>query len=542
MRPSAAGSKPCAAKSRVANAKLAYRDWQRLFAGERWERLKKHGARAQQLLWASTGTKNPAYSDVLYVDELIGPETVNTMPEKTMDAFRDHGTVRDTVTADVGAAEQTLAALDRAGVSLDAVTAALEADGVTLFCDSFDKLNGVLAEKRSRMLGEAIDGQSVALPAALKKAVGETTEAWRAKGNIRRLWDEDATLWTGNGEADWLGWLDVIDAQLRDMPSLHEFAAEVKAQGFRDVLLLGMGGSSLGPEVLGKTLGSAAGFPKLHVLDSTDPAQVKSFEQKIDLARTLFIVSSKSGTTLEPNVLMDYFFEKAADVIGAKDAARHFVAITDPGSALEKHATKAGFHRVFHGIPSIGGRYSVVSAFGTVPLAATGHDVRAFLESARLMARSCGPEVPPAQNPGVELGVVIGVLALAGRDKVTIVSSPALNSFGAWAEQLFAELTGKHGKGVIPIADEPLGAAFGLRCAPVVHPCPRYRAARYRPGQSHRCAGKSRTAGGADRCHIEEKSRTGILPLRNGDRCGGRDHRHQSVRSAGRRGRQSRGA
>ena len=350
-----------------------------------------------------------------------------------------------------------MAALDRAGVSLDAVTAALEADGVTLFCDSFDKLHGALAEKRSRMLGEALDGQSVALPAALKKAVGEATEAWRTKGNIRRLWDEDATLWTGNGEADWLGWLDVIDAQLRDMPSLHEFAAEVKAQGFRDVLLLGMGGSSLGPEVLGKTLGSAPGFPKLHVLDSTDPAQVKSFEQKIDLARTLFIVSSKSGTTLEPNVLMDYFFEKAADVIGAKDAARHFVAITDPGSALEKHATKAGFHRVFHGIPSIGGRYSVVSAFGTVPLAATGHDVRAFLESARLMARSCGPEVPPAQNPGVELGVVIGVLALAGRDKVTIVSSPALDSFGAWAEQLFAESTGKHGKGVIPIADEPLG-------------------------------------------------------------------------------------
>jgi transaldolase/glucose-6-phosphate isomerase len=444
-------------KVAVANAKLAYRRWQHRFAGARWEQLKKHGARAQQLLWASTGTKNSAYSDVLYVDELIGPETVNTMPEKTMDAFRDHGTVRDTVTADVGAAEQTLAALDRAGVSLDAVTAALEADGVTLFCDSFDKLHGALAEKRSRMLGEALDGQSVALPAALKKAVGEATEAWRTKGNIRRLWEEDATLWTGNGEADWLGWLDVIDAQLRDMPSLHEFAAEVKAQGFRDVLLLGMGGSSLGPEVLGKTLGSAPGFPKLHVLDSTDPAQVKSFEQKIDLARTLFIVSSKSGTTLEPNVLMDYFFEKAADVIGAKDAARHFVAITDPGSALEKHATKAGFHRVFHGIPSIGGRYSVVSAFGTVSLAATGHDVRAFLESARLMARSCGPEVPPAQNPGVELGVVIGVLALAGRDKVTIVSSPALDSFGAWAEQLFAESTGKHGKGVIPIADEPLG-------------------------------------------------------------------------------------
>jgi transaldolase / glucose-6-phosphate isomerase len=445
-------------KVAIANAKLAYRRWQHRFAGERWGRLKQHGARPQQLLWASTGTKNPAYSDVLYIDELIGPETVNTMPEKTMEAFRDHGTVRDTVTADVGAAEQTLAALDRAGISLDAVTAKLEADGVTLFSDAFDKLNGVLAEKRCRFLGEAHDGQTVALPEALKKAIGEAAEAWREKGNIRRLWNEDAGLWTASGEGDWLGWLDVIDAQMRDMPSLHEFAAEVRAQGFRDVLLLGMGGSSLGPQVLAKTLGSAPGFPKLHVLDSTDPAQVKSFEKSIDVARTLFIVSSKSGTTLEPNVLMDYFFKKAADAVGAKDAARHFVVITDPNSALEKVAKERGFHRVFHGTPSIGGRYSVLSAFGTVPLAATGHDVRAFLESARLMTCSCAPEAPPAQNPGVELGLIIGVLARHGRDKITLVSSPALDSFGAWAEQLLAESTGKHGKGVIPIDGEPLGA------------------------------------------------------------------------------------
>jgi len=445
-------------KIAIANAKLAYRDWQRLFAGERWERLKKHGARPQQLLWASTGTKNPAYSDVLYVDELIGPETVNTMPEKTMDAFRDHGTVRETVTADVDAAQATLTALDRAGISLDSVTAMLEAEGVTLFCDSFDKLNGALVDKRSRMLGEAQNDQTLAFSEPLKKAVSDAAEFWRKKATVHRVWNEDATLWTGSDEGDWLGWLDVIDAQLRDMPALHEFAAEVKAQGFRDVLLLGMGGSSLGPEVLATTLGSAPGFPKLHVLDSTDPAQVKSFEQKVDLARTLFIVSSKSGTTLEPNVLMDYFLKKTADVIGAKDAARHFVAITDPGSALEKVAGERGFHRVFHGIPSIGGRYSVLSAFGMVPLAAVGHDVQAFLESARLMARSCGPEVPPAHNPGVELGLAIGIAAQQGHDKVTIVSSPPFASFGAWAEQLLAESTGKRGKGVIPIADEPLGA------------------------------------------------------------------------------------
>ncbi len=444
-------------KVAIANAKLAYRRWQQRFSGPRWERLQKLGARPQQLLWASTGTKNPGYSDVLYIDELIGPQTVNTMPEKTMDAFRDHGTVGETLTADVNAAAQTLTALDRAGISLDAVTDRLVADGVTQFSDSFDNLNAALAQKRRRILGKALSDQSITLPDPLKKKVDEAAESWRQKGNIRRLWNEDASLWTGGDEGDWLGWLDVADAQLRDMPALNEFAAEVRAQGFRDALLLGMGGSSLGPEVLAETLGSAPGFPTLHVLDSTDPRQVTDFERKIDLARTLFIVSSKSGTTLEPNVLMEYFFQKAADVIGPADAARHFVAVTDPGSALERHAKQQGFHRVFEGIPSIGGRYSVLSPFGTVPLAAMGRDVHAFLQSACVMARSCGPEVPPAQNPGVALGLAIGVLAQNGRDKVTVLGSPAFASFAAWAEQLLAESTGKHGKGVIPIADEPLG-------------------------------------------------------------------------------------
>ena len=444
-------------KVAVANAKLAYRRWQQLFSGARWERLEKLGGRPQRLLWASTGTKNPAYSDVLYVEELIGPQTVNTMPEKTLDAFRDHGKVADTLTADVDAAAHTLAALDRAGISLDAVTGKLVADGVGLFSDSFDKLNGALAAKRRQMLGKALNGQTVAAAQPLKDAVGAATEEWRAKGNIRRLWSEDASLWTGRGEADWLGWLDVVDAQLHDLARLEEFAAEIRAREFADVLLLGMGGSSLGPEVLAKTLGPAPGFPRLHVLDSTDPLQVGSFERKIDLARTLFIVSSKSGTTLEPNVLMEYFFAKTAELIGRADAPRRFVAVTDPGTALEKLAAERGFHRVFHGVPSIGGRYSVLSPFGTVPLAAMGHNVREFLEAACVMVRSCGPDVPPAQNPGVELGLAIGVAALHGRDKVTLVASPSLASFAGWAEQLLAESTGKHGKGVIPIADEPLG-------------------------------------------------------------------------------------
>jgi transaldolase / glucose-6-phosphate isomerase len=445
-------------KVAVANAKLAYQRWQKRFSGARWERLQQLGARPQQLLWASTGTKNPAYSDVLYVEELIGPETVNTMPEKTMDAFRDHGRVRDTLTADVGAAGQTLAALDGAGISLEGVTTELVADGVRLFAEAFDKLNAALAGKRKRALGKALNEQTVTLPEPLLTQVAKAAKTWRAEGNIRRLWNEDATLWTGGDVGDWLGWLDVIDAQLRDLPRFAEFAGEVRAQGYSDVLLLGMGGSSLGPEVLALSLGSAPGFPKLHVLDSTDPQQVMRFEKAIDIARTLFIVSSKSGTTLEPNVLMDYFFAKAADALGgAAGAGRHFVAVTDPGSKLEKIAAEKHFHRVFHGIPSIGGRYSVLSPFGLVPLAAIGHDVRAFLDIARTMARSCGPEVPPPENPGVELGLTIGVAALAGRDKVTVIASPSIASFGAWAEQLLAESTGKHGKGVIPIAGEALG-------------------------------------------------------------------------------------
>ena len=441
----------------IANAKQAYRRWQKRFSGPRWEKLKQAGARPQQLLWASTGTKNPAYSDVLYIDELIGPETVNTMPEKTLDAFRDHGRVRPSLTADVDDAAHALAALERAEISLAGITAELLADGVKLFSDAFDRLNGAIAAKRRRALGEKQNEQTIALPEPLKGEVAKAADAWRTSGSIRRLWSRDATLWTGRTEADWLGWLDVIDAQWRDVERFEDFGREVRAQNFSDVLLLGMGGSSIGPEVLAKSLGSAPGFPKLHVLDSTDPRQVRRVENDIEPARTLFIVSSKSGTTLEPNVLMEYFFDKTANAVGHDRAAQHFVAVTDPGTQLEKTAKQKGFARVFHGIAGIGGRYSVLSPFGLVPLAASGRSVRGFLEAARIMVQACGPEVPPAENLGAALGLTIGRAALAGHDKLTLIVSPSIASFGAWAEQLLAESTGKDGKGVIPIADEPLG-------------------------------------------------------------------------------------
>jgi transaldolase/glucose-6-phosphate isomerase len=444
-------------KIAIANAKQAYQRYRRRLAGERWQRLAKLGARAQRLLWASTGTKNPQYSDVLYIEELIGPDTINTMPQKTMDAFRAHGQLRDSLTEDVEAAAETLAALERAGISLDEVTAALVVDGVQLFCDAFDQLLSAIAAKRRLILGAALNSQAMSLGQSLQSELARAQEKWRADASIRRLWRRDATLWTGRTESQWLGWLDIVDAQLRDTESLDSFARDVRAQAYRHVLLLGMGGSSLGAEVLGKSLGSAPGFPQLEILDSTNPQQIRTVESRVDLARTLFIVSSKSGTTLEPNILMDYFFAKLSDVVGSARAARQFVAITDPGSQLQKVAEERGFGRIFPGVPSIGGRYSVLSNFGMVPLAATGHDVHHFLEAARVMVTACGPDVPPAQNPGAQLGLAIGTLAARGRDKVTLVASPSVAEFGAWAEQLLAESTGKNGKGIVPADAEPLG-------------------------------------------------------------------------------------
>ncbi len=450
-------------KAAIANAKLAYRRYLHRFAGPRWDKLAQRGARTQRLLWASTGTKDPEYSDVLYVEELIGPDTVNTMPPKTMDAFRDHGRVRDRLMEDVDQAEATLADLGRAGISLDAITAELVVDGVRLFADAFDQLLGALAAKRRRNLGPKLDDQAILLGDELDRELGEVQEIWRVGGKVRRLWRRDAKLWTGHDESDWLDWLDIVDDELGRLDPLTAFAREIRAENFRDILLLGMGGSSLGPEVLAQSLGSAAGAPALHVLDSTDPQQIRALENGIDLERTLFVVSSKSGTTLEPNIFLDYFWSRVVALVGERQAGRHFVAITDPGSRLQQVAEQKGFREIFPGVAGIGGRYSVLSNFGVVPLAANGHDVRVFLERARAMVRACGGDVPPAENPGVRLGLALGVLARGGRDKVTIVASPSIGDFGAWAEQLLAESTGKNGKGVIPIDAEPLGvpAVYG---------------------------------------------------------------------------------
>jgi transaldolase/glucose-6-phosphate isomerase len=442
-------------KVAIANAKLAYQDYKRLFSGARWEKLAAKGAKPQRLLWASTGTKNKDYSDVLYVEELIGPNTVNTVPPATLDAFRDHGKPRDSLEENVDDARHTLAELDKSGISLDAITAELVKDGVKLFADAADKLYGAVAHKRATVLGAAIGEQKLALGAKLQKAVETSTEEWRAAAKIRRLWHKDKSVWTNDDENKWLGWLD--SAAKADIADYEDYARRVKGESFTDAVVLGMGGSSLGPEVLAQTFPKKSGFPKLHVLDSTDPAQVRATEKAVDLSRTLFIVSSKSGGTTEPNVMKNYFFAQVSKAIGADKAGHRFIAVTDPGSSLEKTATKQGFARVFYGDPTIGGRYSVLSPFGLVPAATAGIDVRSLIHHTLSMVRSCGADVPPHENPGVELGLAMGLAGLEGRDKVTIFASRKIADFGAWAEQLIAESTGKDGKGLIPIDGETIG-------------------------------------------------------------------------------------
>ncbi len=442
-------------KVAIANAKLAYQEYKELFSGARWEKLAAKGAKPQRLLWASTGTKNKDYSDVLYVEELIGPNTVNTVPPATLDAFRDHGKPRDSLEENIDEARHVLADLEKSGISLDAITEELVKDGVKLFADAADKLYGAVAHKRATVLGAAIGAQKLALSPGLAKAVEKGTEEWRAGAKIRKLWHKDKSVWTNDDENKWLGWLD--SPAKADVADYEDYARRVKGQNFSDAVVLGMGGSSLGPEVLAQTFPKKSGFPRLHVLDSTDPAQVRAMEKAIDLAKTVFIVSSKSGGTTEPNVMKDYFFAQVSKAIGTEAAGHRFIAVTDPGSSLEKVAKKQGFARTFHGDPAIGGRYSVLSPFGLVPAATAGIDVKSLVRHTLAMVRSCGADVPPHENPGVQLGLAMGLAGLEGHDKITIFSSKKIADFGAWAEQLIAESTGKEGKGLIPIDGETIG-------------------------------------------------------------------------------------
>jgi len=445
-------------KVAIANGKLAYQRYLNIFSGPQWDKLRAKGGQTQRVLWASTSTKNPAYPDILYVQELIGPDTVNTIPPATFDAFRDHGQPRETLTEGVDEAKQVMQNLDSVGISIDDVTDKLTDDGVRLFEEAFDKLLAAVEKSTQGGNTSKISQQTQKLPDPLAKEVAQVVSDWRAAGKVRRLWQRDASLWTNSDESQWLGWLDITEKQLEKKEQFQHLAEEIRKENFNDILLLGMGGSSLCPEVLEKTFGRIKGCPQLHVLDSTDPAQVKAFEKEVDLAKTLFIVSSKSGTTLEPNIFKQYFFERVKQTIGAEKAGSRFIAVTDPGSKLQKEAEADKFRYIFHGDPTIGGRYSALSNFGIVPAAVMGLDVAKFLDRTEEMVQACAASVPVEKNPGVMLGIVLGSAAKSGRDKVTIITSPAISDLGAWLEQLLAESTGKQGKGIIPVDRERLAA------------------------------------------------------------------------------------
>ena len=444
-------------KAAIANAKLAYQVFQNTFSDNRFASLRERGARVQRPLWASTGTKNQAYSDVLYVESLIGPDTVNTVPEATLTAFLEHGRATETITQDGQGAQLTIKSLEKAGVSMSQVTGKLLADGVKAFADSYDKLLANIHDKTAELRAREHKHPGVSLVSYLPDVEAVLADL-QQRDMMGRIWRRDHTVWNPEPAeiTDRLGWLTVTDFMCEQVSFLEAFAAGVRDDGFRHVVLLGMGASSLGPEVLRQTFGSSEGYPQLIVLDSTVPASVKTVTDGIDPAQTLFVVSSKSGATTEPNTFYAHFRNLVERAVGKQQAGKNFVAITDPGTSLEKLAREKGFRKVFLNPPDIGGRYSVLSYFGLAPAALTGVNIATLLDRADCMREGCASCVPAHDNPGAWLGAVMGTMAHKGRDKLTLVTSPSMSSFGLWVEQLIAESTGKEGKGIIPIAGEPM--------------------------------------------------------------------------------------
>ena len=446
-------------KAAIANSKMAYERFKELFDGPRWEKLEKAGALTQRCLWASTSTKDPRYPDTYYVEELIGPDTVDTIPPQTLAAFREHGEVRRSLDENVGLATRQLKQLAEAGISLDQVTQELEVEGVEAFTKSFESLLATLT-KASRDIRAGKGPRQWYSLGRLQPVVDAQVAKLQKEDAPRRLWAKDSTLWSSDPAKrqeihDRLGWLDVAEKMLEHS---HQFTALARdGRAYTDVVLLGMGGSSLCPDVLRNTFGAIKGQPRLHVLDTTDPATILSVRAKIRIGKTLFIVASKSGETTETLSHFAYFWEQA------KGKGRQFAAITDPGSGLEKLAKDHDFRWIFPNPPDIGGRYSALSYFGLVPGALMGINVGEMLERATEMAHSCADSVPVEKNPGVWLGAVMGRMALQGRNKVTLIASPRVATFGYWVEQLIAESTGKEGKGIVPIEGEAVGkpAVYG---------------------------------------------------------------------------------
>ncbi len=452
-------------KAAIANSKIAYEHFKRHFSGARWDKLRKAGARTQRCLWASTSTKDPRYPDTYYVEELIGPDTVDTIPPATLAAFREHGEVRRSLDENVDVAKRQLKQLAEVGVDLDQVTRELEVEGVEAFTKSFESLLDTLKKESAKIRAGKGPRQWYSL-ATLQPAVDARLAQLQKDDAPRRLWAKDSTLWSSDPTKrdeirDRLGWLSVAEQMLEHVQEFRDLARDGRT--YSDVVLLGMGGSSLCPDVLRNTFGSTKGHPKLHVLDTTDPATILGVRARIRIQDTLFIVASKSGETTETLSHFAYFWNEINKNGRSGAAGRHFAAITDPGTSLEKLAKEHGFRWIFRNPPDIGGRYSALSYFGLVPGSLIGVNVEEMLERAVEMAHSCADSVPADKNPGVWLGAVMGELATRGRNKVTLMASPKVATFGYWVEQLIAESTGKQGKGIVPVEGEPVGkpAVYG---------------------------------------------------------------------------------
>ncbi len=444
----------------IASAKLAYRAWEERVSRDDWRELSDHGARPQRLLWASTSTKNPLYDPVRYVEPLLGPHTVNTMPEVTIEAFAREGEIRPGSIRDgVEEAESTFERLAAAGIDMPAVCEQLVSEGADKFLQPFDRLLAGLASRREGALAERRTGEEFSDAAAaagsgpLLAAVSEQRYGVRIAARDPSLWASDAT--TRDAVAGRLGWVTAPERAEEELYGIRRFADEAR-DDVDHVLLMGMGGSSLCPLVAASTFGRREGWPELLVLDDVDPAAVRAVGARIDPRRTLFLVASKSGTTVETLSLYRHFLRAVEEAGDPRPGAR-FVALTDPGSPLLREAHEKGFRRAFETPPDVGGRFSALTEFGLVPMALAGIDVEAVVASARGVAAECGAELPAGANAGLRLGLALASLARSGRDKLTLLASPGLEAFPLWIEQLVAESTGKQGRGIVPVAGEPTG-------------------------------------------------------------------------------------
>ena len=436
-------------KIAIANARLAYQEFRKVFESDRFRKLQSKGARLQRPLWASTSTKNPAYPETMYVDELIGDHTVNTVPPQTLQAFREHGKVQLTIEKDLDESRKAFSDLEAVGISMQKVTQELEEEGVKTFSEAYDSLFASVKYRGENALVEL---------GSLAKSVSMRVTQLQSDDFLRRFYSKDASLWTNDPKSKEevrirMGWLTSPNTSMVLLPELKKFTAEVQTAGYTHALLLGMGGSSLAPEVMSLIFQDEVSGLKLTILDSTDPAQVLAAAQKNPVATTLYIVSSKSGSTAEVKALFDYFWQRAHRSVG-DEAPEHFIAITDPGTSLEKMAFERGFRKIFLADANVGGRYSALTAFGLVPAALMGIDVSQLLSCASWMVSECGVNQPYGRNPGLVLGTILGEAAMHGKDKLTIIADPVLSPFGAWLEQLVAESSGKHGKGILPVDGE----------------------------------------------------------------------------------------